>query len=54
MLATTICGSVYRINLATMNKLIVAESHTSDVLAVAFSTAIHDKFATVSIDGTVR
>jgi len=54
VIAGTATGSIFRINLQTMNYIAVAESHTGSVIAVAFSTKYPDRFATASDDATVR
>lgn len=54
VLAGTANGTIYRLNVATMQHITIAEAHTGRVVAVAFSSFILDRFATASDDGTIR
>lgn len=54
VVASTAAGTVYRINLATMQHITIAESHTGAINAVAFSPGTSDKLATASVDGTIK
>jgi cilia- and flagella-associated protein 52 len=47
-------GTVYRLNLATMQYITVAESHTDAIVAVSFAPGTSDKLATASLDGTIK
>jgi cilia- and flagella-associated protein 52 len=53
-IAATANGSIYRVNLSSMNSIPIAESHTDSVIAVAFSTKYGDRFATAGDDATIR
>jgi WD40 repeat protein len=44
-------GSVFRVNLATLQYIIISESHTKPVVAIAFNSDHSDRFATASLDG---
>jgi WD40 repeat protein len=54
VIASTALGSIFRLNLQSMNHLVIAESHRDYVVATSFSDRYADKFATASRDGTVR
>lgn len=54
VLATTSVGTVSRVNLASMQYIVISESHTAAVLKVAFDEGGHTRFATASADGTLR
>jgi WD40 repeat protein len=53
-LATTNVGTVYRVNLAAMEHIIVSEGHTDEITAVTYSVGQNDRIATASKDGTIR
>jgi cilia- and flagella-associated protein 52 len=53
-IAATGNGSIYRVNLSSMNSIPIAESHTASVIAVSFSTKYGDRFATAGDDATIR
>lgn len=54
VLATTSVGTVYRINIAAMEHIVVSEGHTEAITAVAYSVGQNDRFVTASKDGTIR
>jgi len=54
VVATTTTGTVFRINLSTMQFITIAESHTEAITAVAFAPGQSDKLATSSLDGTIK
>lgn len=54
MMAATANGSMYRVNVETMNSLTIAESHTAGITDISMSTKIPDRFATASTDGTIK
>jgi WD40 repeat protein len=54
VLAGTSNGTIYRLNVADMQHITIAEAHTGRVIAVAFSSFIRDRFATAADDGTIR
>ena len=54
VIAVTSNGSTLRINMDNLQVIVLAESHSNSVVAVAFSEASNDRFATASSDGTVR
>ena len=54
IIASTSNGTIYRVNIAAMQHITIAESHTGKVLGVALSPFIRDRFATASDDGTIR
>ncbi len=54
LLAGTATGTISRVNIATRQNLIISESHTAGILAVAFATDNSERFATASSDGTIR
>ncbi len=43
-----------RVNLTTMQYIVIAESHTASVLKVAFDEGQNERFATASADGTLK
>jgi len=54
ILASTANGTIARMNIATMKYMIISESHTNAIVDVAFPPNDCDRFATASIDGTIR
>lgn len=54
VLASTKGGTIIRMNVSTMKFILISESHTNKVVAVAFPFNENDKFATASTDGTIR
>lgn len=54
ILASTNYGTVVRMNLSTLKFMIISESHTKAVTAIAFPVGHSDRFATASLDGSVR
>jgi WD40 repeat protein len=54
VLATTSVGTVSRVNLTSMQYIVISESHTASVLKVAFDEGEHARFATASADGTLK
>ena len=54
MLASTAVGPITRVNLATMKFIIISESHTKTITQVSFDEGNPDRFATTSLDGTIR
>lgn len=54
MLATTSSGTVARVNLTTLQYILISESHTGSVLKVAFDEGQNERFATASADGTLK
>ena len=54
VLATTSVGTVYRVNIAVMESIVVSEGHTDEITAVTYSVGQNDRFATASKDGTIR
>ena len=53
-LIATSQGTVTRFNLSTQSNLVIAENHTKSIVAVSFSPMHQDRFATASLDGTIR
>ncbi len=53
-LATTSSGTVYRVNIAAMEHIVISEGHTQAITAVAYCVGQNDRFATASMDGTIR
>lgn len=54
ILAITQNGSVVRCNLNSLNCLVVSESHTKSITSVAFCKGVSDRFASSSLDGSIR
>ncbi len=54
LLACTLHGTVYRINVANRQFIIISENHTQGVVAVAFSGMDNERIATASNDRTIR
>jgi WD40 repeat protein len=54
MLAATSIGTIFRVNAANRQFITISEAHTQAVVAVAFSIDQNDKFATASLDATIR
>ena len=54
ILASTANGTIARMNIATMKYMIISESHTNAIVDVAFPPNDCDRFATASVDGTIR
>lgn len=54
VLVSTVIGTVVRLNIETKQYIIISESHTQQVIAVAFRAGRSDQFATASVDGTIR
>lgn len=54
LLALTGNGTVFRVNMSSCQHIIITESHTQGVVAVAYATGRNDRFATASTDGTIR
>lgn len=54
ILAATSMGSIFRVNASTRQYITISEAHTQAVVAIAFSFDQNDKFATASLDGTIR
>ena len=54
VLASTAFGSVARINLSTMQYILISESHTSNIVQIAFDEGQNERFATACIDGTKK
>jgi WD40 repeat protein len=54
VLALTGNGTVSRVNAMNGQYIIISESHTRSVVAVAYAVDQNDRFATASSDGTIR
>ena len=54
LLALTTNGTVFRVNSMSCQHIIITESHTKGVVAVAYAAGRSDRFATASSDGTIR
>lgn len=54
LLALTGTGTVSRVNIVNGQSIIISESHTKSVVAVAYPSGQSDRFATASSDGTIR
>ena len=54
ILAATTKGFVYRIQEKGLKPKLQSENHTESVYFVAYPPKVSDKFATCSIDGTIR
>lgn len=54
VMASTANGTVVRMNLGNSQHIIVAENHTKAVVAIAFAHGVNEKFASASLDGTIR
>jgi WD40 repeat protein len=53
-IALTGFGSVARVNLASLQYILISESHCGPILKVAFDQGQQDRFATISMDGTIK
>ena len=53
-MAATSIGSIFRVNALSRQFITISEGHTQAVVAVAFAADQSDKFATASLDGTIR
>jgi WD40 repeat protein len=53
-LATTSVGTVYRLNIAVMEHIVLLEGHIDAITAVAYSVGLNDRFVTASRDGSIR
>ena len=47
-------GTIIRANVANRQFITISESHTQPVVAIAFAADQNDRFATASLDGTIR
>lgn len=54
VIAGTSNGTIVRLNLETMEFIVLTESHTLGVVSVSFAPGQNDRFATASKDGYVR
>lgn len=54
VLATTAAGTIARVNLATLKYILISESHTDAIVQVAYDKGSNERFATASLDGTLR
>ncbi len=54
VLATTAFGSVVRVNLATLQYIMISESHTNAITKVVFDQGQLERFATISTDGVIK
>lgn len=54
ILILTAKGTINRMNIHSMQHIIISESHTGSIVAVAFAAGQNDRFATASNDGTIR
>ena len=54
LLALTKTGSIFRVNASSGQSLIILESHTMSIVAVAYAMGQSDRFATASMDGSIR
>lgn len=54
LLALTGNGTISRLNVSSGKSIIISESHTKGVVAVAYAIGNSDRFATASIDGSIR
>ena len=54
MLASTSVGTIARVNIASRQHIVISESHTAPIVAVAYAENNNDRFATASLDGTLR
>jgi cilia- and flagella-associated protein 52 len=54
VLATSNIGTVYRVNISAMEHIIISEGHTQPITSVTYCVGQNDRFATSSLDGTIR
>jgi cilia- and flagella-associated protein 52 len=54
VLALTGNGTVSRLNVSSGKSIVISESHTQGVVAVAYAIGSSDRFATASSDGSIR
>jgi WD40 repeat protein len=54
VILSTTAGTVYRLNVATMQHITISEAHTDSVVAVAFSPGNSERLGTASMDGTCK
>lgn len=47
-------GTVSRVNLSSLQSIVISESHTAGVLKVVFDEGSNERFATASADGTLK
>lgn len=47
-------GTVIRANVNSRQFITISESHTQPVMSIAFAADQNDRFATASLDGTIR
>ncbi|CAM9115984.1 unnamed protein product, partial [Ectocarpus fasciculatus] len=47
-------GRIYRVRMETLSSIVVSENHRGSVTCVSYARGVSDRFATASVDGTVR
>ena len=53
-MATTAFGSIARVNLSSLEYILISESHTNSILKVVFDEGKNERFATIAQDGTIK
>ncbi|CAM9354076.1 unnamed protein product, partial [Ectocarpus sp. 4 AP-2014] len=54
IVAGTNQGRIYRVRMETLASIVVSENHRGSVTCVSYARGVSDRFATASVDGTVR
>ena len=54
IVAGTNQGRIYRVRLDNLASIVVSENHRGSVTCVSYARGVSDRFATASVDGTVR
>ena len=54
VLAGTADGNSYRLTTASLNTLLLSETHSAAVTDVAYASKVSERFCTASADGTLR
>lgn len=54
IVAGTNQGRIYRVRMDTLASIVISENHRGSVTCVSYARGVSDRFATASVDGTVR
>ena len=54
LLAGTAEGAIFRVRAASMKSVLLCENHSDEIVGVCFPQKVSDRFATCSLDGTVK
>lgn len=54
IVAGTNQGRIYRVRVENLASIVVSENHRGSVTCVSYARGVSDRFATASVDGTVR